>query len=134
MLMPEVLKGDNQFFCDNCGRKCDASRRQLLRRVPPYLCLALQRFYFNYQVRRAAPAPVRLRSCAAQHAWTHPTHALWCCPRHLPRIWPACMSTWHLPPARLKADRSTVLCSNRPCGLLPASSAALARAGAYASW
>lgn len=51
MLMPEVLAGDNQFYCDICQRKSDASRRQLLRNVPPILCLALQRFYFNYQVR-----------------------------------------------------------------------------------
>ncbi|GAX84137.1 hypothetical protein CEUSTIGMA_g11560.t1 [Chlamydomonas eustigma] len=45
----EVLDGDNQYYCDFCACKVDATRQMVLRSVPPYLCLQLQRFVFDYQ-------------------------------------------------------------------------------------
>lgn len=50
-LAPDELVGDNQYFCDFCAAKSDADRRMRLRNLPPYLCLALQRFTYDYQVR-----------------------------------------------------------------------------------
>ncbi|KAG2448999.1 hypothetical protein HYH02_005753 [Chlamydomonas schloesseri] len=47
LLHPESLSGDNRYLCDFCGTKVDALRRVRLRQLPPYLCLALQRFYFD---------------------------------------------------------------------------------------
>lgn len=49
-LAPDELVGDNQYFCDYCAAKSDADRRMRLRSLPPYLCLALQRFTYDYQV------------------------------------------------------------------------------------
>lgn len=49
-LSPEELVGDNQYRCDTCGGMCDADRQMRLRRLPPYLCLSLQRFTFDVQV------------------------------------------------------------------------------------
>jgi hypothetical protein len=46
----EDLVGSNQYSCEFCGGKRDASRQMVLRRTPPYLCLQLQRFEFDYQV------------------------------------------------------------------------------------
>ena len=51
-LEPEVLCGDNQYFCERCARKVDAERQVALRALPPYLCLSLQRFYFKPEVDR----------------------------------------------------------------------------------
>jgi ubiquitin carboxyl-terminal hydrolase 48 len=50
-LASEELVGDNQYHCEGCGRKCDAERQMQLRSLPPYLCLSLQRFVFDMQVR-----------------------------------------------------------------------------------
>ncbi|GFR39860.1 hypothetical protein Agub_g358, partial [Astrephomene gubernaculifera] len=47
LLHPEALTGDNQYRCEFCAAKVDALRRVRLRSLPPYLCLALQRFYFD---------------------------------------------------------------------------------------
>lgn len=49
-LAPDELVGDNQYYCDFCAAKCDADRRMRLRSLPPYLCLALQRFTYDQQV------------------------------------------------------------------------------------
>jgi ubiquitin C-terminal hydrolase len=54
-LAPDELVGDNQYFCDFCAAKSDADRRMRLRSLPPYLCLALQRFTYDHQV----PAELR---------------------------------------------------------------------------
>eukprot|EP00798_Chlamydomonas_sp_ICE-L_P029276 gene29276-12519_t len=48
-LETEALEGDNQYWCEFCSAKTDASRQMALRTVPPYLCLQLQRFVFDYQ-------------------------------------------------------------------------------------
>ncbi|GLI70002.1 hypothetical protein VaNZ11_014736, partial [Volvox africanus] len=47
ILHVDHLTGDNRYFCEFCGEKVDALRHVRLRKLPPYLFLALQRFYFN---------------------------------------------------------------------------------------
>ncbi|KAL0020878.1 hypothetical protein WJX77_005350 [Trebouxia sp. C0004] len=47
MLCKEELSGDNQYLCDFCGKKVDATRQLCLRQLPPYLCMSLQRFVFD---------------------------------------------------------------------------------------
>lgn len=70
-LAPDELVGDNQYFCDFCAAKSDADRRMRLRSLPPYLCLALQRFTYDHQVRAALCARAGYESYC--HALTHPT-------------------------------------------------------------
>ena len=50
LLAPEFLCGDNQYSCDFCVAKVDATRQLRLRALPPMLCLSLQRFVFDYNV------------------------------------------------------------------------------------
>ena len=50
MLCKEELSGDNQYYCDYCGKKADATRQMCLQQLPPYLCLSLQRFVFDIKV------------------------------------------------------------------------------------
>ena len=50
----EHLTGDNQYACEHCGRKVDATRQLRLRTLPPYLCLSLKRFVFDLRVRTQA--------------------------------------------------------------------------------
>ena len=50
----EHLAGDNQYACEHCGRKVDATRQLRLRTLPPYLCLSLKRFVFDLRVRSSA--------------------------------------------------------------------------------
>ena len=50
LLTAEILEGDNQYFCDNCNAKRDASRQLLVKDLPPILCLSLQRFVFDMKV------------------------------------------------------------------------------------
>ncbi|KAG1677224.1 hypothetical protein FOA52_013422 [Chlamydomonas sp. UWO 241] len=45
----EHLDGSNQYFCEFCETKVNATRQMALRTMPPYLCLQLQRFVFDYQ-------------------------------------------------------------------------------------
>lgn len=52
LLSPEELVGDNQYDCANCRGKRDATRRMMLRRLPPFLSLSLQRFVFDQRVCR----------------------------------------------------------------------------------
>ena len=51
-----MLTGDNQYWCEVCGAKVDATRQGALRALPPYLCLSLQRFYFKPEVNRPVKA------------------------------------------------------------------------------
>lgn len=51
LLAPEILEGDNQYFCDHCGCKQDAARQLIVKDLPPVLCISLQRFVFDLQVR-----------------------------------------------------------------------------------
>jgi ubiquitin C-terminal hydrolase len=48
MLGVEMLKGDNQYFCETCEAKVDATRGMMLGHVPPILTLALNRFSFDW--------------------------------------------------------------------------------------
>lgn len=50
MLSAEELSGNNQYHCEFCGGKVDATRQLCLRQLPPYLCLSLQRFVFDMKV------------------------------------------------------------------------------------
>ncbi|GAA6004527.1 hypothetical protein JCM10207_000918 [Rhodosporidiobolus poonsookiae] len=48
-LKPEVLKDDNQYFCEECDGKQDAHRYSTLDALPPVLHFSLMRFAFNYE-------------------------------------------------------------------------------------
>lgn len=50
LLGAEELAGDNQYRCDTCGCKRNATRQMRIRALPPHLCLSLQRFVFNMKV------------------------------------------------------------------------------------
>ncbi|KAG2495617.1 hypothetical protein HYH03_006217 [Edaphochlamys debaryana] len=56
LLHADLLCGDNQYRCDFCARLVDAQRHVRLRALPPYLCLALQRFYFDMRTGDKAKA------------------------------------------------------------------------------
>jgi ubiquitin C-terminal hydrolase len=60
----ELLTGDNQYACDLCKTKCDASREIHLRSVPPVLNLQLSRYIFDLKTftKRKTLAKVRLPS------------------------------------------------------------------------
>ncbi|PSC68725.1 ubiquitin carboxyl-terminal hydrolase 26 [Micractinium conductrix] len=45
----EFMDGDNQYHCDYCAKKVDATRQQELRSLPPVLCMSLRRFVFDFQ-------------------------------------------------------------------------------------
>ena len=47
---PSYLDGDNKFFCEGCGTRCDAVRRTVLRAFPPVLVATLERFAFDLEV------------------------------------------------------------------------------------
>ena len=47
LLCPEILDGDNQYFCSHCDGKRDATRQLMVKDLPPVLCLSLQRFVFD---------------------------------------------------------------------------------------
>lgn len=49
-LEAEVLEGSNQYACELCQCKVDAIRQMVLRTLPPYLCLQLNRFVFDLEV------------------------------------------------------------------------------------
>ena len=46
-LSKEVLDGSNQYFCENCGEKRDATRCVKLKKLPPVLNLSLSRYIFD---------------------------------------------------------------------------------------
>ena len=46
-LSKEVLDGNNQYFCENCGEKRDATRCVKLKKLPPVLNLSLSRYIFD---------------------------------------------------------------------------------------
>ena len=50
MLDAEQLTGDNQYHCEFCGMKFDATRQLCLHELPPYLCFSLKRFVFDMKV------------------------------------------------------------------------------------
>lgn len=46
-LEKECLEGNNQYSCEHCRKKSDATRQMVLRSLPPYLCFQLQRFVYD---------------------------------------------------------------------------------------
>jgi ubiquitin C-terminal hydrolase len=48
-LNPEILDGDNQYFCEKCQRKNDARKGLRLTELPYLLTLQLKRFDFDYE-------------------------------------------------------------------------------------
>ena len=66
LLSPEILEGDNQYNCEHCNGKRDATRQLIIRQLPPILCLSLQRFVFDMKVCISVgfvPSKLRLESC-----------------------------------------------------------------------
>ena len=47
-VQPETLEGNNQYFCDVCGKKCDAHKGLKFTKFPYLLTLHLKRFDFDY--------------------------------------------------------------------------------------
>ncbi len=45
----ELLEGDNQWVCEACGRKVDATKRQTVKTLPHTLCIQLKRFEYDYE-------------------------------------------------------------------------------------
>lgn len=49
-LSEEKLEGDNQYYCESCGTRVDATRSIKLRRLPPVLNFQLKRCVFLQKV------------------------------------------------------------------------------------
>lgn len=49
-LREEILEGDNQYMCEHCNARVDATRSVKLRSLPPLLNFQLKRFVFNSKV------------------------------------------------------------------------------------
>lgn len=47
ILAPEFLTGREQYFCEKCQRKMDASRRAVWETMPPVLVFSLNRFVYD---------------------------------------------------------------------------------------
>ncbi|XP_055385651.1 ubiquitin carboxyl-terminal hydrolase 47 [Condylostylus longicornis] len=48
-VQPEILDGNNQYFCEKCNKKCDAHKGLKFKKFPYILTLHLKRFDFDYQ-------------------------------------------------------------------------------------
>ncbi|KAJ3451155.1 ubiquitin carboxyl-terminal hydrolase [Anaeramoeba flamelloides] len=44
---PEILDGDDMYFCSKCNKKCVATRKNQITKYPRYLFITLNRFIFN---------------------------------------------------------------------------------------
>ena len=73
LLSPELLEGDNQYHCDYCGGKRDATRQLRVRELPPLLAMSLQRFVFDFTV-RATP----LQDCCTNPGTATPSTKKMC--------------------------------------------------------
>jgi len=47
-IQPEILDGNNQYFCETCNKKCDAHKGLKFSHFPYILTLHLKRFDFDY--------------------------------------------------------------------------------------
>ena len=70
MLDAEQLTGDNQYYCEFCGIKFDATRQLCLHELPPYLCFSLKRFVFDMKVGITSSCCCCL-SCSSSMRWQH---------------------------------------------------------------
>lgn len=50
-LSEEILQGENQWMCESCKTRVDATHCTKLRSLPPVLNFQLKRFVFNTKVR-----------------------------------------------------------------------------------
>ena len=48
-IKPELLNGDNQYFCEQCQKKVDAEKGLKLTKCPPILVIHLARFTLNWE-------------------------------------------------------------------------------------
>ena len=46
---PELLNGENQYFCEKCNKKVDATKGLKYNSFPYLLTLQLKRFDFDYE-------------------------------------------------------------------------------------
>ena len=44
----ETLDGNNQYFCEKCGKKCDARKGLKFEHFPYILTMQMKRFDFDY--------------------------------------------------------------------------------------
>lgn len=51
-ITPEVLEGDNQYSCEKCKKKVDATKGLQFVKFPYLLTLQLKRFDFDYETVR----------------------------------------------------------------------------------
>ena len=47
-VQPEMMQGDNAYYCSNCEKKVIASRRELFKVLPNVMFIHLKRFEFNF--------------------------------------------------------------------------------------
>ncbi len=45
----ELLTGNEQYFCDKCGKKVDAEKYIEIKELPKILICALNRFEYDYK-------------------------------------------------------------------------------------
>lgn len=48
-IKPELLSGQNQYFCEQCNKKVDADRGVKITQVPQLLDIQLGRFTINWE-------------------------------------------------------------------------------------
>lgn len=45
----EVLEGDNAYFCEQCKRKVNTIKRQVIKKLPNHIMFVLKRFEFDFE-------------------------------------------------------------------------------------
>lgn len=59
-LAPEQMSGDDQYWCDACGAKRNAEKRQTITRAPANLVLVLKRFAYDSKTGRVSKVCTRV--------------------------------------------------------------------------
>ena len=52
LLRPDILEGEDKYFCEECNECVDAHKSYYIKNLPPVLMLTISRFYFNQKVGR----------------------------------------------------------------------------------